>query len=108
MVSSTAVMIDIMIYWIISMVVIIGLDTFAVKKLGGKHKMGYKALIFARFIAISATSFISLILMIVFKVGFDQIKSSTETYLGVPYFAFWCFYLVVVLRRIRAEKHNRL
>jgi len=107
MVSSNAAMIDVMIYWIISMVVIIGFDAIAVKKLGGKHKMGYKVLQFPKFIAVSATSLISLVLMILFKVSFDQIKSTTETYLGVPYFAFWCFYMVVVMRRIRAEKHNR-
>ena len=103
MIGGEVVLIDIVIYFAISLAWYGLLDLFARKKLGGSATPGYQALRFPKFISLTVVSAVSLILGIFFMGGLT-VKASTATYFGVPYFAMWVFYLVCVLRRLRAER----
>jgi len=83
------------------------MDLYAQKKLGGKRSLGYKVLRLPKFIALSAASLYTIVL-IVMSMYFDlAVKMSTETYLGLPYFIIWVFFLVNMMRRVRAETKGR-
>ncbi len=105
MVGGNVITIDLLIYWVISVALFAALDFYASKRLGGRKTLGFKALRIPKFISLAAVSAISIILMILFSTGY-KIEFGIMTFLGVPYFAMWVFYLSCVLRRIRSEKRR--
>lgn len=106
MVTGDILLIDVLIYWVITMVVIGILDLYAAKTLGGRKTMAYKVLKMSRFLAMTTASVLSIVFGFLCIKGFE-IQASTATFVGVPYFVIWVFFLINVLRRVRAEKHGR-
>ena len=106
MIGGEVVLIDIVIYFAISLAWYGLLDLFARKKLGGSAAPGYQALRFPKFISLAAVSAVSIVLGVLFMGGL-RVKASTATYIGIPYFAMWVFYMVCVFRRLRAERSGR-
>lgn len=105
--SSGEIMANAGMYWIISMAFIMILDRYASKKLGGARMLGYKVLRVPKFFCMVAVSAISVIVLLWSRLGGLQMSYNALTFLGLPYFIIWIFFLVNVLRRIRAETKNR-
>jgi cytochrome c biogenesis protein CcdA len=104
--TGTVIAIDMGIYWFLSMIVLWLLDLYASKKLGGKRMLGYKVLRFPKFFSLVFVSGYTIVLVLMSMNGIE-IKYNTLTYLGLPYFIVWIFYLVNVLRRVKAETKGR-
>lgn len=105
--SSGEIMANAGIYWIVSIAFFLLLDRYASKKLGGQRMLGYKVLRVPRFFSMIAVSAISIVVLLWCQFGGLQMTYSGLTYLGLPYFVIWVFFLVNVLRRIRAETKGR-
>lgn len=105
MVPSMVLAIDLGIYWIISIIVFSLMDVYAWKKMGGKQALGYKVLRIPKFLALITVSAYTIILLLMAIKGFT-VSNTILTYLGLPYFLAWTFYLVNMLRRVRAETNG--
>jgi hypothetical protein len=104
--SSSVIATDIVIYAFASLVLLQLVDFYAKKKLGGKDQTSFKMLRLPKWISLVVVSVFSLGIMIATRFGFS-VTASTLTYFGIPYFAVWFFFIVAVLRRIRAERDGR-
>jgi len=105
-IGGEVVLIDVAIYFAISLGWYGLLDLIARKRLGGSATPGYQALRFPKFISLAVVSAVSIVLGILFMGGLT-VKASTSTYFGIPYFVMWVFYMVCVMRRLRAERYGR-
>lgn len=106
LVSSDVVVVDMGAYWVLTMLLLFAFDKYASKKLGGKRSLGYKVLRIPKFFALIAASAYTIGIVFAAMNGFE-IKVATLTYMGLPYFIIWVFYLVNVLRRVKAETKGR-
>lgn len=98
---------DMGIYFILTVVLVSVMDFYAQKKLGGKRSLGYKVLRIPRFICLSVASLYTIVLVI-WGTYFDlAVTHATLTYLGLPYFVIWIFFLVNMMRRVRAETKGK-
>jgi len=100
-VTGSSLMSDVLIYAGLSYIIVSVLDVYASAKLG-KKSPGFKALKPHRLIVLTIASLLSIVLLILSTKGISM-KASTETFLGVPYFALWFFYMVSVMHRIKSE-----
>ena len=94
-------------YWILTIFVCMTLDYYARKKLGGKRAIGYKMLQLPKFFCYVASSAYTMVMIILVHYVGMQFTYGTMTYLGLPYFVIWVFVLVNVLRRVRAETKGK-
>ena len=101
MVSGDVVIVEVFIYWVVSVAIITVIDIYARKKLRNKAE-AYLSLRLPKFVTASAISITS-IAIIIYSRQVD-IRFEMLSFLGVPFLGFWFYYLVSVLRRIRAEK----
>lgn len=106
LVPSSVIATDMGVYWVISMILFWLMDLYASKKMGGKRMLGYKVLRLPKFFSMIFVSVYTISLILMTMQGFE-IKYSTMTYLGLPYFISWIFFLVNVLRRIKAETKGK-
>ncbi len=105
--SSSVITIDMGIYFVLTVILVSLMDSYAKKKLGGKRSLGYKVLRLPKFVSLCLASLYTIIL-VVWSAYFDlAVKVSTETYLGLPYFVIWVFFLVNMMRRVRAETKGK-
>lgn len=102
--SSSVIMVDILIYFIITIVVLGVVDAFAARKLGGKQRLGYQVLRVPKFMCLIAASGFSVIVVMLCMAKGLTVSAKTETFFGIPYLVVWFYYLTSVFRRIRAEK----
>ena len=100
MVSGEVVVIEILIYWLISAAVIIIIDFYARKKLG-KESLGYLSLRIPKFVTVTIISVLSI--AIILYTRWNDIPIEAISFIGVPYLGLWFYYMVVNFRRIRAE-----
>lgn len=93
-------------YFIITVAVCMVLDLYAKKKLGVRA-LGYKILRIPRLASLGVASLITIAAIAATNYFGWQIKYTTLTYMGLPYFVIWIFFMVNVLRRVRAETKGR-
>lgn len=93
-------------YWIFSIIFISGLDYYAAKRLGGRRVLAYKILRMPRFFALVFVSLYTIVFFVLSKFGVE-IDYNLLTFFGIPYFASWIFFLVNVVRRIKAEEKGK-
>lgn len=105
--SSGEIMANAGMYFIITVAVCMILDFYARKKIGSHRALGYKILRFPRFICLGLASLISVAFFVAANYFGWQIQYSTLTYLGLPYFVIWIFFMVNVMRRVRAETKGK-
>ena len=106
-VGSQVVMIDICIYFLITVVLVLILDAYAAKRLGGKQAWGYRVLRMRRFGTLLTCSLFSVAVVALTWFEVVTVTLKVETFFGIPYFAMWFFYLASVLRRVRSEIKGR-
>ena len=95
------------IYFVLTVVLVSLMDFYALKKLGGKRALGYKVLRVPKFASLCVTSLYTIVL-VVWSIYFDlAVSRSMLNYLGLPYFVTWFFFLVNMMRRVRAETKGR-
>lgn len=94
------------IYWVFSVLLIVGLDYYAVKKLGSKRALAYKLLRIPKLFSLMAVSGYTLVFFILTRKEI-LIENNLFTFLGLPYFVVWIFFLVNVVRRLKAEKKGK-
>lgn len=102
-VTADVARIDLLLYWAISLVVILVVDAYAKRKLGGKQHWGYRMLRIPKMLSLLFVSGYSILLMLVFMIAKPTVSYSVFTFFGIPYFVVWVFFLINVLRRVRAE-----
>lgn len=107
LVSANEVMANMGMYFIISIALFLIMDYYARKKIGGKQMLGYKILRIPKFFSMLVVSGYTIVIFVLCRFGVVQLTYSTMTYLGILYFVVWVFYLVNVLRRVRAETRGR-
>lgn len=105
--SSSEVLANMGMYFIISVAFFMILDFYAKKKIGGKRMLGYKILRMPRFFSLVFVSAYTIVIFLLAQFEIISVSYSTLTYLGLPYFIAWIFFLVNVLRRVRAETKGR-
>jgi len=103
MVSGEVVVIEILIYWLISALVITITDLYARKKLG-KKSLGYLSLRLPKFVTVVVISLFSI--AIILYTRWNNIRIETMSFLGVPYLGMWFYFIVLNFRRIRAETNK--
>ena len=107
LVPGSAIMIEMVIYWIASMLVIFLMDRYALKRIGGKSRLGYKVLKIPKFFSMITCSAYTIVLILLCQFADLTMKHSTLTFLGLPYFVIWVFFMIMVFRRVRAETKGR-
>lgn len=100
------VIMDMAIYWILTIVILGGLDLYAKGKMGNTS-LGYKALRIPKFAALCISSVATVIFVLSALLGL-KISQTMLTYFGIPYFAVWVYYMCNVFRRVKAERVRRL
>lgn len=106
LINGDVVLIDLCLYWLVSAILFGIMDLYAGKRLGGRQKLAFKVLRVHKYISLVIVSVLTMIGGFLCLKGFE-IKTTTATFIGVPYFATWVYYLCSVFARIRAEKHGR-
>lgn len=105
--TGSVIAMDMGIYFILTVVLVSLMDFYALKKLGGKRALGYKVLRVPKFASLCVASLYTMVL-VVWSIYFDlAVTVSTETFLGLPYFVIWVFFLVNMMRRVRAETKGK-
>jgi len=104
MVSGEVVVIEILIYWLISAVVIVAIDFYAKKKLG-KESLGYLSLRIPKFVTVTIISVLSIVIILYTR--WNDISVEAMSFIGVPYLGLWFFYVVINFRRVRAERSEK-
>ena len=102
MISGEVVVIEVLIYWLISAAVITFTDLYARKKLG-KKSLGYLSLRIPKFTIVAIISAFSI--AIILYTRWNYISIEAMSFLGIPYLGMWFYYLVINFRRIRAERN---
>lgn len=105
-VPSMVIMVDMGGYWLISVAVVMLMDLYARKKIGGKEMLGYKVLRIPKFLVLITVSAYTIVLMVLAMNGFT-VTNNVLTYLGLPYFIAWIFFLINMLRRVKAETKGK-
>ena len=106
--SSQVIMMEVLIYCVPSLLILFLMDFYAAKRIGDKKRMGYKILripkIISMFIIVGFTFVVGLICM--YNSDFS-VTRSTLTYFGLPYFIALFYYMIKMMRRVRAETKGR-
>ena len=100
-VTGSNIMSDVLLYAGFTYIIVTLLDLYASAKLG-KKAPGFKALKPHRLITLTIASLLSIVLLLLSTKGISM-KAATETFIGVPYFALWFFYMASVMHRIKSE-----
>lgn len=103
----SVIMIDMSIYWVMSVALFSIMDMYAAKKLGGKQMLGYKVLRMPKFFSLIFVTGYTVVVSLLCLFADLSVQATTLTFMGIPFFVAWLYYLVTVLRRIRAETKGR-
>ena len=105
--TADVILMELLIYCAMSLILISLMNMYAVRKLGGKDALGYKVLRLSRFISLSMVGVYTLVLSYWTRFGGLEVSRQTLIFLGLPYFIIWSFYLMNILRRVRAETKGK-
>ena len=98
--NNQVIMMELVLYAIISIVLILLMDLWAGKVIGNKQSMEYKVLRIPKYITVIVG------IMCLYNQDFS-VTRSTLTYFGVPYFIGLFYYLIKMLRRVRSVQKRR-
>ena len=105
--NNQVIMMELVLYAIISIVLILLMDLWAGKVIGNKQSMEYKVLRIPKYISLFISGFTVIVgIMCLYNQDFS-VTRSTLTYFGVPYFIGLFYYLIKMLRRVRSVQKRR-
>ena len=106
--NNQVIMMELVLYAIISIVLILLMDLWAGKVIGNKQSMVYKVLRIPKYISLFIICGFTVIVGIMCLYNQDfSVTRSTLTYFGVPYFIGLFYYLIKMLRRVRSVQKRR-
>ena len=105
--SPTVIMMEVLMYWIASMLILFVMDWYAAKKIGGKKRAGYQVLKPYRSIALMIFTAFTFIIGILCLMRDFSCSRGTLSYFGLPYLIGLLYYMVKMFRRVRAETKGR-
>lgn len=105
--SPDVIMVEVLMYWFASLIIILLFDWYAMKKIGGKRLMGYKVLRPHKMLAILIISGFTVVIGILCLTIDFSCTRGTLTYFGIPYLIGVLYYMVKMFRRVRAETKGR-
>lgn len=101
------IMIEVLMYWIVSLLIIMVMEWYAAKKIGGRQRMGFKVLRPHRNLAILIFSAFTAVIGILCLMRDFSCSRGTLSYFGLPYLIALLYYMVKMFRRVRAETKGR-
>lgn len=105
--SSSVILTEIMIYLLASILLIVLIDWYAMKKIGGKRMWGYRLLRPHKALSLLIVTFFTLAIGILCLYKDLTVSRYTLTYFGLPYYLSVLYFLIKVFRRVRAETKGR-
>jgi hypothetical protein len=101
--NSTVIMMEVIIYFVVSFFLLILMDWYAGKKIGNKNRMGYKILRIPKVISLFIITIFTLVIGALCLYADLSVSRYTLTYFGLPYFLALVYFLVKMLRRVKSE-----
>ena len=105
--SPDVIMMEVLIYFVASFLIIILMDAYAARKIGGKHMLGYQVLRGPKLLAVLIMSVFTAVVGFLCLVKNFTVTRGTLTYFGMPYLVCLVYFLVKMLRRVQAETKGR-
>lgn len=105
--NSQVIMMEVVIYCIASILILLLMDWYAAKKIGSKLTMGYKVLRIPKYVSFMIICGFTVIIGIICMYSDFSVTRKVLTYFGLPYFIALVYYLVKMLRRVKAETKGR-
>lgn len=102
-VPTSTILMELFTYALFSLGLILLMDWYAAKKLGGKDKMGYKVLTIPRHVSLYLIYGFTLVIALLCMYTDFSVTRGTLSYFGIPYFMGLTYYLMQMLRRVKAE-----
>lgn len=102
-VPTNAILIELFTYALFSLALILLMDWYAAKKIGGRDKMGYKVLSMPRHISLYLIYGFTLVIALLCMYTDFTVTRGTLSYFGIPYFMGLTYYLMQMLRRVKSE-----
>lgn len=105
--SPDVILMEVILYCIGSLLILLLIDGYAVKKLGGRQRLGYQMLRGYRGISILVVfGFTAAIAALCLMLDFSCTRG-TLSYFGMPYLIAVMFYMVKAFRRVYSETKGR-
>ena len=102
-VPAGAILTELAIYAFFSILIILLMDWYAAKKIGGRDKPGYRVLTVPRHIALYLIGGFTIVVALLCLYADFTVTRGTLSYFGIPYFVGLAYYLVKMLQRVKAE-----
>ena len=106
--SNQVIMVEILIYAIVSLILILLMDAWAAKVIGNKMSMEYKILRIPKYISLVIVCGFTVVIGLLSIYNSDfSVTRGTLTYFGLPYFIAVVYYMIKMLRRVRSVQKRR-
>lgn len=102
-VPASAIITELLTYAFFSVLIILLMDWYAAKKIGGRRKPGYQALTVPRHVALYLMGGFTIVMLLLCLYADFTVTRGTLSYFGIPYFIGLAYYLMKMLQRVRAE-----
>ena len=106
-VSTQAIMMEILIYGFVSILILLLMDAYAAKRIGDKTSLGYKVLRVPKYVSLLIICGFTLVIGLLCMYADFSVTRRTLTYLGLPYFIALVYYMIKMLRRVKSETKRR-
>lgn len=103
----SVILMELIIYLLASILLIVLIDWYAAKKIGNKRAWGYRILRTPKALSLLIVTFFTLVIGILCLYKDLTVSRYTLTYFGLPYYLSVLYFLIKVLRRVRAETKGR-
>lgn len=105
--SPDVILMEVMLYCVCSLVILLLLDHYAAKKLGGRQRLGYRMLRGYRGVSLLIIfGFSAVMAGLALMLDFSCTRG-TLSYFGLPYLIALLFYMVKAFRRVYSETKGR-
>ena len=105
--GTQVIMVEIVIYCFASLLILALMNWYAAKRIGNRRSMGYQVLKVPRFVSVAIICGFTVVIGILCMIIKLEVTRRTLTYFGVPYFIALAYYLMQMLRRVKAETKGR-
>ena len=106
--SPDVVMVEVLIYWIGSILFILFFDWYAARRIGGRNLIGYQVLKAPRMVSILIITVFTLTIGVLCLTRNFTVTRGILSYFGIPYLIAVLYFMIKVFRRVRAETEGRM
>lgn len=105
--NSSVIMMETLIYAVASFFILVLVDMYAAKSIGGRERPAYKSLRIHKQIAFFIVAIVTAVISILCLAADLSVTRGTLTYFGLPFFMAVVYYMTKVFRRVRSEVRRR-